>query len=137
MLSVADRLEILEVVTRADNAATRRDADMYVSFFTDDAVLDGEKGEYHGKKRLRESVGPIWASEGSSSTHVTLNTLVDEVADDSDRAVATSLLVVLRNGSPVSVASVSFITQHLARTASRWLIERRSVQACSAGPLER
>ena len=40
-LSVEDRLEIMEVVARADWAATRRDADTYVGLFTEDAVLDG------------------------------------------------------------------------------------------------
>jgi hypothetical protein len=40
-LSAADRLDILDVVSRADAAATRRDADAYASLFTDDAVLDG------------------------------------------------------------------------------------------------
>jgi ketosteroid isomerase-like protein len=44
MLTTTDRLDILEIVARADSAATRRDADAYVSLFTDDAVLDGESG---------------------------------------------------------------------------------------------
>ncbi len=59
MLTGTDRLDILDVVARADDAATRRDADAYVAFFTDDAVLDGDKGEHRGKERLRQSVGPI------------------------------------------------------------------------------
>jgi hypothetical protein len=37
-LSAADRLEILDVIARADWAATRRDADAYVQLFTEDAV---------------------------------------------------------------------------------------------------
>jgi ketosteroid isomerase-like protein len=40
-LSAADRLAILEVITRADEAASQRDADAYVALFTPDAVLDG------------------------------------------------------------------------------------------------
>jgi hypothetical protein len=43
-LSTADRLEILDVIARADWAATRRDADAYVQLFTEDAVLDGDQG---------------------------------------------------------------------------------------------
>ena len=42
--SVADRLAILEVITRADEAASRRDADAYVALFTEDALLDGTQG---------------------------------------------------------------------------------------------
>jgi ketosteroid isomerase-like protein len=129
MLTSTDRLDILDVVTRADNAASRRDADEYVSFFTDDAVLDGAEGEHRGKERLRESVGPIWASEGPVSTHATLNAVVDGVDGDPDRAVVTSQLMILRSESPVSIASLSFIAQHLVRVGSLWLIERRSVRS--------
>ncbi len=129
MPTASDRLDILEVVARADDAATRRDADAYLAFFTDEAVLDGDKGEHRGKERLRQSVGPIWESEGPVSTHVTLNAVVEGVEGSPDRAVVTSRLMILRNESPVSIASLSFITQHLVRVGPQWLIERRSVQS--------
>jgi ketosteroid isomerase-like protein len=129
MLADTDRLDILEVVARADDAATRRDADAYVGYFTDNAVLDGDKGEHRGKDQLRQSVNPIWASEGPMRTHCTLNAVVDEVEGDTDRAVVTSLLMIVRNDPPPSVASLSFITQQLTRVDSRWLIERRSVRS--------
>jgi ketosteroid isomerase-like protein len=63
-LSTADRLEILDVIVRADWAVTRRDADAYVELFTEDAVLDGSHGHHAGREALRASVGPIWAAEG-------------------------------------------------------------------------
>jgi SnoaL-like domain len=66
-LSAADRLDILDVITRADSAAGRRDADTYASLFTDDAVLDGAQGRHAGRDQLRASVGPIWAAEGPAS----------------------------------------------------------------------
>jgi hypothetical protein len=130
VLTVSDRLDILETVTRADNAATLRDTETYISFFTDDAILDGEKGEYRGKEQLRDSVDPIWKSEGTSSTHVTVNAVVDGVESDPDRALVTSVLLILRNET-MSVLSLSFITQHLVRVHSQWLIERRSVQSAA------
>ena len=132
MLNASDRLGILDVITRADSAATRRDADAYVSFFTDDAVLDGAMGEHRGKEILRQSVGPIWAAEGSASVHATLNAVVDEVAEQPDQAVATSLLIILKVESPIIIHSVSTIVQHLVRVESRWLIERRSVSPATA-----
>jgi ketosteroid isomerase-like protein len=99
-----DRLDILDVAARADDAATRRDADAYVGYFTDDAVLEGDKGEHRGKDQLRQSVNLIWDSEGPMSTHCTMNAVVDEVDGDTDRAIVTSLLMILRNESPPSVA---------------------------------
>ena len=63
-LSAADRLAILEVITRADDAASRRDADAYVELFTPDAVLDGTQGRHAGRQALRAAVGPVWSAEG-------------------------------------------------------------------------
>ena len=77
-LSTADRLEILDVIARADWAATRRDADAYVQLFTEDAVLDGGQGRHAGREALRASVGPIWAAEGKATLHLTLNPVVDD-----------------------------------------------------------
>ncbi len=48
-LSAVDRLAILEVIIRADEAASRRDADGYVALFTQDAVLDGAQGRHAGQ----------------------------------------------------------------------------------------
>jgi ketosteroid isomerase-like protein len=129
MLTAVDRLDILDVVTRADDAATRRDADAYVAFFTDDAVLDGDKGDHRGKERLRQSVVRIWESEGSMTTHCTMNAVINRIDDDTNRAVVRSQLMILRNESPVTIASLSFITQHLVRMGSQWFIERRSVRS--------
>jgi hypothetical protein len=58
-----------------------------------------------------------------------LNAIVDAVDDDSDRAIVTSNLIVVGNDSPVTIASVSFITQQLVRIESQWFIERRSVRS--------
>jgi ketosteroid isomerase-like protein len=126
-LSANDRLDILQVLAQADSAATRRDAEGYVAFFSDDAVLDGEKGEHRGKELLRRSVGPIWASEGPSSVHLTLNAIVEDLDDRPDRAVATSVLLILTGNAPASVHSVSAIVQHLIKVGAEWKIERRTV----------
>jgi ketosteroid isomerase-like protein len=130
-LSVADRLDILDLLIRADSAATRRDVDAYVACFTDDAVLDGSKGEYRGKNRLRQPVGPIWESEGTTSVHLTLNPLVESADDAPDVAIAQSMLLILKDESPTSVHSVSSIVQHVVKRGTVWLIARRSVHSVS------
>ena len=76
-LAAADRLAILEVITRADEAASRRDADGYVALFAPDAVLDGTQGRHDGREELRASVGPIWAAEGPATVHLTLNPVIE------------------------------------------------------------
>jgi ketosteroid isomerase-like protein len=126
-LSAADRLDILDVLARADSAASRRDVDAYLAFFTDDAVLDGAKGEHSGKAQLRKSVGPIWRAEGAASVHLTLNAVIDQVDDRPTRVVATSKLLILQDASPVSIRSVSTIIQNLVKVGTDWRIERRTV----------
>jgi hypothetical protein len=56
-----------------------------------------------------------------------LNTVINGREDEPDRAIAISILLILRNTFPISVHSVSAITQHLVKKDSGWLIERRSV----------
>ena len=87
-LSAADRLDIAELLAREDNAATRRDAASYVALFSDDAILDGDKGEHRGRQALAQAVGPVWASERPGSVHLTLNAVITEDPRDPDHAVA-------------------------------------------------
>jgi hypothetical protein len=119
--SAADRLDILDLLASADNAATRRDVASYLACFTDDAVLDGGMGEHRGKAALEGAVGPIWQAEGDASVHLTTNAVVELDSRADDRAVAHSVLVILA-GDPVTVRSVSNITH------------RRDLSTASTGP---
>jgi hypothetical protein len=128
-LSTADRLEIIDVVTRADQAATDRDADAYVTLFTADAVLDGAEGRHAGREALRAAVGPVWAAEGPATVHLTLNPVV-EAADggaDGPQAVARSILLIVDPAAPASIRTIAAITQALTRRDGQWLITRRTV----------
>jgi SnoaL-like domain len=126
-LSTEDRLDILELVVRADNAATTRDVDTYVALFTQDGVLDGEKGKHCGREALAVAVVPVWASEGTKSSHLTLNTVIDPAPDRPGEATATSTLLILDPGPPVVVLSVTSIVQSVIKTEGSWLIARRTV----------
>jgi uncharacterized protein (TIGR02246 family) len=125
-LSAADQLAILEVITRADEAASRRDADAYVALFAPDAVLDGTQGRHAGREELRASVGPIWAAEGPATVHLTLNPVVEPGPSD-DQAVARSVLVIIGAVQPPALRTVALITQELRRAERSWLITRRTV----------
>jgi ketosteroid isomerase-like protein len=126
-LSTEDRLDILELLSRADNAASRRDAAAYVALFTEDGVLDGEKGEHRGPAALSQAVTAVWASEATTSVHLTLNAVIDPVAGHPDRATATSTLLIIDPGPPASLRGISGIVQHVEKSGLRWRIARRSV----------
>ena len=128
-LSAADRLEILDVVGRADAAATRRDADAYAALFTGDGVLDGSQGR-HPAAALRASVGPIWAAEGAATLHLTLNPVIDP-GDVPDEAVVSSVLLIVAPAAPITIITAAAITQKLRRSGDTWRISRRTVDQYS------
>jgi|SRR5580658_3223220 ketosteroid isomerase-like protein len=128
-LSAEDRLEILELLARADDAASARDADAYVALFTEDGVLDGEKGEHRGRDALRLAVNVVWASEGPASAHLTLNAIIGPTDGQPNRATATSTLIIVDPGQPPKLLSLSRVVQHVEKTGPRWQIARRSVMS--------
>jgi uncharacterized protein (TIGR02246 family) len=135
-LSAADRLEILDVVTRADQAASDRDAEAYVQLFTADAVLDGAQGRHAGREALQAAVGPVWAAEGPATLHLTLNPVIDDLDDDEGRRAAVrSVLLIIAPGPPAAIRTAAPITQILVRQDGAWSIARRTVGV--AGPARR
>jgi ketosteroid isomerase-like protein len=127
VISPSDRAEILETVSRADWAATHRDADAYVALFTDDAVLDGAQGDHPGREAIHLAVGPVWAAEGPASLHLTLNAVVEAVDAGGGGATVRAILLIVAPGAPPSIVSVHEIVQTLVRGDTGWLIQRRSV----------
>jgi ketosteroid isomerase-like protein len=125
-LSAADRLAILDVIIRADEAASRRDADGYLALFTPDAVLDGTQGRHAGREALRASVGPIWAAEGPATLHLTLNPVI-EPGPVGGQAVARSVLLIIDPAAPPAIRAAAVITQELRRSGAVWRIARRTV----------
>ena len=124
-LSTADRLEILDVIGRADAAATHRDAEAYATLFTEDAVLDGSQGR-HPAAALRESVGSIWAAEGATTLHLTLNPVIDPGSVPGE-AVVSSVLLIVAPAAPITIITAAAITQKLRRSRDTWRISRRTV----------
>jgi len=127
-LSAADQLAILAVVTRADEAASRRDADGYVELFTEDAVLDGTQGRHAGRQALRSAVGPVWAAEGPATLHLTLNPVI-EPGPSGDQATVRSVLLIITPAAPPALRTAAAITQELRRAEGSWRIARRTVAA--------
>jgi ketosteroid isomerase-like protein len=133
-LSASDRLDILDLIGRADAYATSRDADAYARLFTDDAVLDGTQGQ-HPAAELRSAVGPIWAAEGPATLHLTLNPVIDP-GPGPDQAIVSSILLIIDPAPPITIHAAATITQHVRRSGDTWRITRRTVgpQATSAEP---
>ena len=130
-LAVSDRLDILDLLARADNTASRRDPDAYVELFTDDVVLDGDQGIHVGKETLRQAVGPIWANEGTATPHLTLNPTLENVGSSGDEVIANSVLLIVQPGASPRILTAAIITQRLRRIGASWQIGHRTVKTAT------
>jgi len=127
-LSAADRLDILDVLTRADAAASARDAAAYVALFAGDAILDGSQGTYRGTDAVARGLVAVWGAEPAGTLHLTLNLVIGTDPDSPDTAVARSVLLIIAPGPPPALVATAHITQHLRAGAGRWRITRRRVE---------
>ena len=125
--SAEDRLDILELLARADDAASRRDVTTYIALFSDDASLEGDKGTHRGKDALRSIVAEVWESEGAATLHLTLNSVLQPIADQPAAVLATSTLLIVAPGAPPQLQSVSAISQLVVKIDGGWRIARRTV----------
>jgi ketosteroid isomerase-like protein len=126
-LSAADRLDILDLLTRADAAAGARDADAYLALFTGDAVLDGDQGDYRGADALRAGLAAVWGAEPAGTVHLTLNPVIDAGPAPADTAVARTVLLIIAPGPPPALVHTANVTQHLRRGPDGWRITHRTV----------
>ncbi|HXW76617.1 MAG TPA: nuclear transport factor 2 family protein [Candidatus Eremiobacteraceae bacterium] len=128
ILGIEDRLAILELLARADDAASRRDVPGYLALFTAEAVLDGAEGTHRGLAELAAVVPKVWAAEPSGTRHLTLNAIVDPQPRSDGGVTATSTLLIVQPGSPPAIVTMSAIEHELVSTRGVWSFRRRTVK---------
>ncbi len=127
-LEPADTLEILQLVARADDRAGARDAEGYAALFTDDAVMDGDKGRAEGRAQLAETVTRVWAHEPAGTLHLTLNAVVEQTTSE---PIVTSTMLMVASGSPGTVVGSARVVQTVRRTEQGWRIAERRIATAS------
>jgi uncharacterized protein (TIGR02246 family) len=116
-LSLEDRLDIMELVARYNQAIDGRDAAAYADTFTDEGIFQiAGQPEIKGRERLMrmiERLGP------PNSRHWVNNITID---GDGEGAVMKCYLMVLRD---LRVTNMGFYVNTLRRVDGRWLFVRR------------
>jgi uncharacterized protein (TIGR02246 family) len=125
-LTAADSLEIMQLVARADNCATARDADGSADLFSEDGVMTGVMGRARGRGALRDAVAAVWAAEPPRMLHLTLNVTIAESGPDP--TVTSVMLMVTRDAKP-QVHGSALVRHVVRRTAGGWRIASRDIQA--------
>ena len=124
------------IETAADTASSDRDTDVYLALFTDDAVLDGDQGDYQGKDALRRAAGSVWAAEPAASLHLTLNAILEPAGNRPGEpgAVARPVLLIVEPAPQPRIWHIARITQHVRRLGGAWRITRRTVTTAGEAP---
>lgn len=123
-LDPADTFEILQLVARADDCASTRDAAGYAALFTEDAVMDGDMGRAEGRAQLAETVARVWAREPAGTMHLTLNAVIYESAKGIG---VSSTMMLVASGSPANVIGSARVVQTVRRTEEGWRIAERRI----------
>ena len=134
-MSVADRLDILEVLARYSAAWDGRDFEAYAALFTEDAVFELNMGygrqplyRHEGRKTIR-----AWARETHAghlarvlTRHFQTGTVFDELTPASARTRTLLLETRMHHGDERPIPWVTGVYHDTWRKVDgRWLIARR------------
>jgi len=124
MLSVDDRLAILDVVARYNRFADERDVEGTVGLYTEDGFIDGDFSTRRGHDGLRADLPGIFEMEGTLKRHVTVNHIIE---GDGDAATVRSMLVVVEGETVPAVGATADITDELRKVDGGWKLARHHV----------
>lgn len=125
MITLQDRLNIHETLSRLDHAVDAGDWETYVSHFDEAGVLDsGFSPPVQGRDNIRAWLA---ANEGNTSgkRHVVSNVVIDV---DGESVRATSYLTVIEREDIPRIVATALITDDLVRRSDRWLVRRHAVR---------
>jgi len=138
MQEAIDKMTIGEMQSRYMFALDWRDADMYASLFTDDAVLEWPEGRAEGKEAIRtscERIGVFFDAISNATPNkkpfALRHFLTNQVFDiQGDTARAWAYWFDLSNDNMARwpyVAGYGYYEDDLVRTADGWRFSRRKV----------
>ena len=130
VMNTADRLDILDLIARADTAATAREtADTYISLFTAGAVLDGPTGEVARHRGAAPSRRPHLGLRGSDERppHPQRRHRFQPDEAIGSRRGQIEPAHRGRAESPPAIRAFPTSSKHVVKANGSWRIERRSV----------
>lgn len=126
-LHAADRLDIMQLAARFDNALDAEDASRFVSAFVPDGVLAGFWGESKGPEQIEGAFHFMLATFARNRRHVISN---QEIELTGDSAHMHSYLTVF-DRQTLSLIDTAAFRDTLTRNEGAWLFTRRTLMADS------
>ena len=130
----ADRLAIQEVAFRYIHALDTRNADLYVSVFTEDAVYDVEGKLYHGHTELRGIIAGLQKARDASLAAgkpvidlypTNLNPIVDLISPTEAHFQAYWQTLRLADDNTMRIGGMGRIEDVLVKQNGVWRIRQR------------
>ncbi len=124
-ITAVDRVEIIELAHRYNDAVDVRDVDAWVNTFTEAGAVESPFGTPAGRAALLEWITMIVGSLTEGTRHLTLNTIVDAGPEDGTAVMRSSYIVVGRDQAPPTIGATGGYTDRLRKIEGRWLFEHR------------
>ena len=124
-LTLEDRLEILELLSRYNLAADDKDVEAMVADFAEDGVIEGFYSTRRGKEAIRRDLPAIFEAEGTLKRHLALN---PRIVGDGDEAEVSYVLLVVEGEQRPAVGATALIRDELRKVRDRWLVVRHRIE---------
>jgi uncharacterized protein (TIGR02246 family) len=131
---LADRAEIQEVAYRYINALDTRDADLYLSVFTEDAEYDVEGTIYRGHEALRGIITGLQKARDDAAAagrptvdlyHTNINPVIDIIGPTQARYQAYWQTLRKADDNSMRIGGMGMIKDELVKTDGKWRIQKR------------
>lgn len=131
---LADRAEIQEVAYRYINALDTRDADMYLSVFTEDAVYDVEGTLYSGHEALKGIITGLQKSRDTAIAegkpvvdlyHTNINPVIDMISTTEAHYGAYWQTLRKAEDNSMRIGGMGRIEDVLVKSDGVWRIKKR------------
>ncbi len=124
-LTLENRMEILELMSRYNLAADDKDVEAMVADFADDGMIEGFYGTGQGKEAMRRDLPAIFEAEGTLKRHLALN---PRISGDGEVAEVSYVLLVVEGEERPAVGVTALIRDELRKVGDRWLVVRHRIE---------
>jgi hypothetical protein len=131
---LADRAEIQEVAYRYINALDTRDAELYLSVFTEDAEYDVEGTVYRGHEALRGIITGLQKARDDAAAagrptvdlyHTNINPVIDVTSPTEATYQAYWQTLRKADDNSMRIGGMGLIKDELVKTGGHWRIKKR------------
>lgn len=137
MLSVSDKLEILELYSRYIHTLNKGDGDGFAACFTKDGVFNRPKGSERANIPVTRTVGTAALAElirrayqdgGGRRRRSHANILITEAEVENEAQGEASFMLVIASGTaPASIALTGMAYDRFRRTENGWRFAQRDL----------